>query len=246
MTRAEIKQWAKTQIKKNYWLLIGVIVVASIITNIGWYSYEVDGYSVQVHGYSLGWIFYFVEVGLTWFMVKYINDETVEFKDIFHFGSDFLRCLLVNLLQGVFIFLWALLLVIPGIVKAFSYALVPYLLADEKYKDLGYKAILNKSQEMMNGHKGDLFVLGLSFIGWHILGGLTLGILEIFYVIPYQKTATVKFLNDIKLKYEGVTPTAGGSTPADNTPKEAPKFCPTCGAELKENATFCSNCGTKI
>ena len=115
------------------------------------------------------------------------------------------RIFLVNLLQCVFIFLWALLLIVPGIIKAFAYSLVPFLLADDKYKDLGYKAVLQKSEEMMNGHKMDYFVFNLSFIGWALLIPFTFGLILI-WLAPYYTTAKTKFLNDIKTSQEGATP----------------------------------------
>ena len=134
-------------------------------------------------------------------MVKFINDQPVEFKDIFNYSKDFGRAIGAVLLQALYVFLFALLLIIPGIMKLIAYSLVPYLMADDKYDNLGLKELLTKSEEMMNGHKMDYFMLNLSFIGWHILAIFTLGILEI-WVIPYQTTATTKFLNDIKVSNE--------------------------------------------
>ena len=155
---------------------------------------------------------------------------------VFAFSSDFLKCLGACLLQGLFIFLWSLLFIIPGIIKALSYALVPYLMADEKYKDMKVMDILKKSQEMMYGHKGDYFVFGLSFILWWLLGIVTCGI-AFFYVIPYQQVATAKFLNDIKLQAEGENP---------NAKKENVKYCPQCGKEQKKTAKKCSECGAEF
>ena len=137
-------------------------------------------------------------------MVKFINDEHHEFKDLFYFTKDYIRIFLVNLLQCVFIFLWSLLLIVPGIIKVFAYSLVPFLLADDKYNNLGYKEVLKKSEEMMNGHKMDYFVFNLSFIGWALLIPFTLGIILI-WLAPYYTTARIKFLNDIKTSHEGNT-----------------------------------------
>ena len=84
----------------------------------------------------------------------------------------------------LFTALWSMLFVIPGIIKGLSYSLTPYILA--KYPEVPAKDALKLSMRFMNGRKGELFVLGLSFIGWCILAGLTFGILGIFYVIPYM------------------------------------------------------------
>lgn len=201
MNRQELKEWSKNKIKSNMWLLLGMILVSSIITGFtigGSYNSETGTYS---SGYNIGFIFYFVEVGLYAAISSYVNGGSIEFKDLFKYSSDFVRCLLTRIIESVFVALWTLLLIVPGIIKAFAYSLVPFLLADSNYKDLGYMDILKKSEEMMNGHKMDYFVLFLSFIGWHILAIFTLGILEI-WIIPYQTTATVKFLNDIKENYK--------------------------------------------
>lgn len=199
MSRVELKNWAKEKVKGHIWELFIPILVAGILVGLAIPTGEnEEGVKTFL---NLGFFFYFVQVGLVWFMVKFINDQKYEFKDLFHFANDYVRIFLVNLLQTIFVALWAILLVVPGIIKAFSYALVPYLLADDKYKDLGYRDLLKKSEEMMNGHKMDYFMLNLSFIGWHILAIFTLGILEI-WVIPYQTTATTKFLNDIKVSNE--------------------------------------------
>ncbi len=199
MTNSEIKQWAKEKLKGNWTKILPAIIVAGILTNLSIGGGQTEnGYS---SGYSLGWIFYFVEIGLVAYMVKFINDEKAEFKDIFNYSKDFGRAIGAVLLQGLFVFLWALLLIIPGIIKLISYSLVPYLMADSKYDNVGITDLLKKSEEMMNGHKIDYFILNLSFIGWHILAIFTLFILEI-WIVPYQTTANTKFLNDIKLSYE--------------------------------------------
>lgn len=83
----------------------------------------------------------------------------------------------------VFVFLWSLLLVIPGIIKAFDYYLVGFILADDP--DMSVMDALRKSKEMMKGHRWNTFVLNLSFLGWKLLGVLTLGIVDIFYTNPY-------------------------------------------------------------
>ena len=199
MDRVELKEWAKEKVNGKRLELLPALIIALIITNFSIY-YGVDSNN-HIKIVSIGWIFYFVSVGLAFYFIKFINDKQYEFKDIFAFSKDFVRDLVVNILQSIFIFLWTLLLIVPGIMKAFSYALVPVLLQDEKYKDTSYLDILKKSQDMMKGHRMDLFVLALSFIGWHILAIFTLGLLEL-WILPYQYTATYRFLYDVKEKYE--------------------------------------------
>ncbi|WP_130807498.1 DUF975 family protein [Senegalia massiliensis] len=86
------------------------------------------------------------------------------------------------LLRGVYNFLWYLLLIIPGIIKGYSYSMVPYILSDNP--NIGAKRAIELSQDMTRGHKFDMFILDLSFIGWYLLGVL-LFIVGIFFVFPY-------------------------------------------------------------
>ena len=203
MTRAELKEWAKKKIKGKVLFLFGVIIVGSIIANISipYGKPEIVDGQFQMNTISLALFLGFITVGLTKFLVSFINDKECSFNDLFAYAKDFFRIFVVNLLKAIFIFLWSLLLVIPGIIKAFAYSLVDMILADEKYADLGFQEVLDLSQDMMNGHKMDAFVLGLSFIGWHLLAMCTLFILEI-WVLPYQEVTVTKFLYDIKTDYE--------------------------------------------
>lgn len=101
--------------------------------------------------------------------------------DAFCGFDDFWSAFKVNFLVGIFTFLWSLLFVIPGIVKSFSYSMSMYILAENKGKPA--LECINESKAMTNGYKMDLFVLGLSFIGWCILGAITFGIAYI-WVLP--------------------------------------------------------------
>ena len=102
-------------------------------------------------------------------------------------------------LMGVFVFLWSLLFVIPGIIKAFSYAMTPYIL--EEHPELTANEAIDHSRAMMKGHKFDLFWLYLSFIGWGILCIFTLGI-GLLWLVPYMQTAQASFYEDVKADYE--------------------------------------------
>ncbi len=103
---------------------------------------------------------------------------------------------LIMFMKNLYIFLWSLLFVIPGIVKSYSYALVPYILAENT--DLDRERVLKMSRDMMRGHKWEFFVLQLSFIGWNLLSALTAGILSIFYVNPYMQATFAEFYSAVK------------------------------------------------
>lgn len=91
--------------------------------------------------------------------------------------------------------LWTLLLIVPGIIKGLSYSMAPYILLDNP--ELTPMEAINKSQEMMRGHKMDLFLMQLGFVGWILLSFLTLGI-ALFWVGAYYDTVFAKFYMELK------------------------------------------------
>lgn len=92
---------------------------------------------------------------------------------------------LTMFLRSLFIGLWSLLFVIPGIIKHYEYLMIPYILAENPGMDRQEAFAISK--RMMMGQKWNVFVLDLSFIGWRILEGITLGIVGLFYVEPYYQ-----------------------------------------------------------
>lgn len=117
--------------------------------------------------------------------------------DSFSFAG---KVILLYIVQYIFIFLWSLLFVIPGIIAAYRYRFAYYNLCENP--DMGVMEALNMSKAQTNGFKWQLFVLDLSFIGWNILVGLTLGILDI-WVAPYIAQSNIAFFQEIK-KIKGV------------------------------------------
>ena len=101
-------------------------------------------------------------------------------------------------LMRLFIALWMLLLIIPGIVKIFSYAMTPYIL--EENPELSANEAIDRSRAMMKGHKFDLFWLYLSFLGWIILCFFTLGI-GLLWLAPYMQASHAAFYEDVKADY---------------------------------------------
>ena len=108
------------------------------------------------------------------------------YLDGFH-GGTYGNVVVTMLVRDVKIFLWMLLLIIPGIIKSYEYRMVPYILAE--HPELNYSDVLRMSSEMMDGQKMNAFVLDLSFIGWFILSGITAGIVGIFWTNPYYYSA---------------------------------------------------------
>lgn len=125
-----------------------------------------------------------VQVGLSRFVLN--NDEgKADLGDLFCAYRENLSNVIIVMFQMVlFVFLWTLLLVVPGIIKAYQYKFVPYLVAENP--DISWNEAKELSTRMTDGEKWNLFVLDLSWIGWVLLGGLTFGILNIFFVTPYM------------------------------------------------------------
>ena len=101
---------------------------------------------------------------------------------------------LTGIMKNIFIALWTLLFIIPGLVKLYSYALTGYIRHDRP--ELSYSETITESRRLMNGHKLDLFLLDLSFIGWYLLGALCCGV-GTFFVIPYHQLSRALFYEAI-------------------------------------------------
>lgn len=108
------------------------------------------------------------------------------------FTEGFVRTLLLYIVRSIFLCLWTLLFIIPGIVKSYSYAMVYYLQQEEGGTNKELTDLITESRYMMDGYKWQLFCLDFSFLGWYILGALCLGI-GVFFVEPYHKTARANF-----------------------------------------------------
>jgi len=177
--RIDVKRFAARLLSKHYWPLVGVCVLFGLLTTVA------GGASSGLDALLLSGP---LAVGLNMHCLRRWRGEEASldqaFTDAF---SDYGHVLGGTLWMGLFTFLWSLLFVIPGIVKAFSYAMTPYLLGD--CKQVSATDALKLSVKMMRGHKWELFTLELSFLGWHLLNALTCGILGVFYVGPYRNMA---------------------------------------------------------
>lgn len=128
-------------------------------------------------------------------MLNVFRGDEVNIGGLFDGFSDFGRIVGTKLLQAIYTFLWTLLLVVPGIVKSYSYAMTDYILKD--YPELSNNAAIEKSMAMMDGYKMKLFLLDLSFIGWAILCIFTFGI-GLLFLQPYIQAAHAAFYEDLK------------------------------------------------
>ncbi|WZL16770.1 MAG: DUF975 family protein [Lactobacillus kefiranofaciens] len=152
-------------------------------------------------GTILAWIGDFIALSLVISFLKLRDNDKLEkpYVSAFsvftenRFGPECINFVMTS----IFTFLWTLLLIIPGIIKSYSYAMTPYIVKDmvASGKQVGATDGINASRELMNGHKMDLFVFDLSFIGWFLLGGIS--VIGMLWVVPYYQTAKANFYREL-------------------------------------------------
>ena len=120
--------------------------------------------------------------------------EIPKFNTLFKYIRIWKTAVTTTLLQILYILLWSLLFIIPGIIAAYNYAMTSYILAENP--NLTASQALEMSKTIMNGNRWRLFCLTFSFIGWHLLAALTLGIGEL-WVVPYEQAAIAAFYKEI-------------------------------------------------
>lgn len=207
-TREDLKNRAKGDLRGNYWkaFLVSLLILivggshygisysgaggnssSDIIYVDFFYPYAyiliaiiVFILAIAILRILIGYIF---EVGGRKYFIQLAEgDSELKFLMYGFRESRYFNIVLTMLLRGVYLFLWFLLFIIPGIIKSYAYRMVPYILADNP--DIGYNRAIELSNQMTDGQKFEIFVLDLSFIGWFILGLLLLGI-GTFFVNPY-------------------------------------------------------------
>lgn len=186
--RAQIKEQAKSNFTSQYWLSVGAYVLFMLIMT-------------AVSGATFGLATFFITppliVGYYSFCLKTYRNQFADIGEMFTDGfSDYWRNVGGVLWMYLFTFLWTLLFIIPGIIKALSYFMTPYILADSR--NVSPTQALKLSMRMTRGYKGKIFVMFLSFIGWAILSALTFGILAIFYTGPYMYTSFAGLYDELK------------------------------------------------
>ena len=132
-----------------------------------------------------------IELGMSRFYYKNLKCKSDVKEVAYGFDRGYKNSTKVLFYRDLYILLWSLLFVIPGIVKMYEYRLVPYILAE--YPEMSKEQALSLSRNLMMGEKGRAFGLDFSFIGWEILNALTFGILGIFYVTPYRYSTNAAF-----------------------------------------------------
>ena len=135
-----------------------------------------------------------ISVGYAKFNLNLVDRSEYAFKNLFAYFSYWKITMAARILQGIFITLWSLLFIIPGIIAYFNYAMTEFILAENP--NLSATEAIGISKKMMQGNKFRLFCLDLSFIGWEVLCVLTLGIGNL-WLIPYKRAAIAAFYRDL-------------------------------------------------
>lgn len=134
-------------------------------------------------------------MGVAYYFLSLSRGKTPEIGDLFKGFSNFLNTFVAFLLVTLYMILWMLLLIIPGIIAAISYSQVFFILAEDT--TISASEAIKKSKKMMDGYKWKYFCLGFRFIGWSILCLFTLGV-GVLWLIPYMQVSLAKFHDDIK------------------------------------------------
>ena len=131
-----------------------------------------------------------VQLGYCKFLLNLQDNRPASLKDLFSEMNRWVDALVMNLLRSLFIALWTMLFIIPGIIATYRFAMAPFIMLEKSH--LGPLEVLRESKEMMHGNKMDLFLLHLSFIGWALLCVLTLGI-GYLWLVPYMNASYASF-----------------------------------------------------
>ena len=235
-TRQELKERAKDQLGRKLfgdrWLnMLLVFLILELILGIVSGSTPYDfksgvSYFRITFGAILGVAALIVTGPLKYGAVRVAvtsarKNEKANLNNLF---IGFKECLgdaiILHVMTSIFIFLWTLLLIIPGIIKSYAYSMAIYVQQDQPNKDWSY--CLNRSKELTKGHKWDLFVLDLSFIGWYIVGFLCLFV-GTLWVRPYYEMTKANFYLEL-IKDEQPQEEEGEVIEGEITEKEAEVF----------------------
>lgn len=219
MEYSTLRRRARENLRGKWGIAVGAAFVAALfgalVTSSGGVSftqnldeelvYELPEVVIQIIalvasvGGVLGFVSFIlggtVQLGYCKFLLSQHDGQPHSLSDLFsqfeRFGTGFAQAFL----RGLYVFFWSLLFVFPGIVKSFSYAMTPFLLAE--YPELTANQAITLSRKIMNGHKLDLFFLSLTFIGWSLLNILTLGIGSL-WLNPYVNATWAAFYRQLQ------------------------------------------------
>jgi len=178
-------------------------------------------------------------LGYAMFAISIFRKRETSPAEVFYGFERFGKAFGLYIVMSIFIFLWTLLLIVPGIIAAFRYSMSFYILADNP--NMGIMEALNASKEMMRGNKWKFFCLNLSFIGWAILGALSCGI-GYLWLLPYIEVTIIAFYDIANGSLRSVRTLEGemgyrnDSVPSDTDPITVYKEDPRIRSRVQEAA----------
>lgn len=153
----------------------------------------------QFIGLLLNCVSIILALGFTIFLLNTLRRTGPVLGNLLDGFAYWWKLLVLDFVCAIFIFLWSLLLVIPGFIAAYRYSMVRYILINNP--DIGIMECIRESKRLTDGHKGELFVLDLSFLGWWLLALVpVLGWLLLIWVNPYQQLSKLQYYEN----YAGV------------------------------------------
>ena len=190
----EYRALAREQLKGNWrnpvlatLIYVAIAIPVSFIPHVG------DALSIILTGP--------LYLGLATFYLNFNRKKDPKLEEVFNGFKNIKSAILLNFLIGLFVLLWALLLIVPGIIAALKYSMAYFVLSDNP--DIGAVNAINKSKELMKERKMQMFLLWLRFVGWFVCCILTLGI-GFLWLIPYFNISMINFYENINKKsHEG-------------------------------------------
>ncbi len=184
MRARDFREQGRASLKGNWGVSLGVCLITSIIIAL---TSMIPLLGLFVAGP--------LALGLSIFFINLHRTKNADFGDVFNGFGQFIKAFCGYFLQIFWIICWTFLLIIPGIIKSYSYAMYTYIMADNP--NLTATECITQSRQIMKGNKWRLFCLQLSFLGWAILCVLSLGI-GFLWLVPYMRASTAAFYESIK------------------------------------------------
>jgi uncharacterized membrane protein len=211
MSISDIKKQARVALKGQWGLAVVLTLVIFLISTIlpaifeiifsggftNWYMQDYLPPAANVVSTIISIALIPLSITVTWFFLSLVRFQGPKIPDVFTSIADskvYFKLIGTSLLMGIFIALWSILLIIPGIIKSLSYSQTFFILRD--HPEYTILQAITESRKRMNGLKWKYFLLNLSFIGWAILSVITLGI-GLLWLSPYVSTSTATFYNEL-------------------------------------------------
>ncbi len=197
--RKELKARAKDFAFNNKWMIWKPILIVSVVMCLASFIPSLFGKNTFASILSLALSLAIVplSIGLVHYVMKKVHGEEADLMECLKSKYKFfIPILILTIVACVLVGLGFALFVIPGIILVLRYAMISYIAAEEE-ENLDGIEVLKKSAKMMDGHKWEYFVLQLSFIGWMLLGSITLGIAYI-WVMPYMTVTQIYYYDELK------------------------------------------------